>query len=64
MKEYFTALLKRQWGQNLSKFEGVQMPGGVVLRGSQIYQEAQIEVDKVEEMLLSRYELPVDFMTG
>ncbi len=64
LKEYFTALLKRQWGQNLSKFDGVQMPGGVVLRGSQIYQEAQIEIDKVEEMLLSRYELPVDFMTG
>ena len=64
LKEYFTALLKKQWGQNLSKFEGVQMPGGVVLRGGQIYQEAQIEIDKVEEMLLSRYELPVDFMTG
>ena len=64
LKEYFTALIKRQWGQNLSKFDGVQMPGGVVLRGGQIHQEAQIELDKIEEMLLSRYELPVDFMTG
>jgi hypothetical protein len=64
LKEYFTALLKRQWGQNLSKFDGVQMPGGVVLRGSQIYQEAQIDIEKVEQLLLSNYELPVDFMTG
>jgi len=64
LKEYFTALLKRQWGQNLSKFDGVQMPGGVMLRGSQIYQEAQIEIEKVEQLLLSNYELPIDFMTG
>lgn len=64
LKEYFTALVKRQWGQNLSKFDGVQMPGGVVLRGSQIFQEAQLDIDKIEQMLLSSYELPVDFMTG
>jgi hypothetical protein len=64
LKEYFTALLKRQWGQNLSKFDGVQMPGGVVLRGTQIFQEAQLDIEKIEQTLLSNYELPVDFMTG
>lgn len=64
LKEYFTALLKRQWGSNLSKFDGVPMPGGVVLRGGQIFAEAQREIDILEQKVLSQYELPVDFMTG
>jgi len=64
LKEYFTALLKKQWGQNLSKFEGIQMPGGVVLRGNQIFQEAMLEIEKIEQTILTNYELPVDFMTG
>ena len=64
LKEYITALIKRQWGSNLSKFDGVPMPGGVVLRGGQIFAEAEREIDIIEQKLLSQYELPVDFMTG
>jgi len=63
-KEYFTALVKRQWGQNLSKFDGVQLPGGVMLRGGQIVAEANAEIIQIEQDALRNYELPVDFMTG
>jgi hypothetical protein len=64
LKEYVTALIKRQWGANLSKFDGVPMPGGVVLRGGQIMAEAQREIEMIEQKVYSQYELPVDFMTG
>jgi len=64
LKEYVTALIKRQWGANLSKYDGVQMPGGVVLRGGAIEAEAQRELEVIEQKLYSQYELPVDFMTG
>jgi len=64
LKQYFTALLKRQWGQNLSKFDGVQLPGGVMLRGGQIVAEATSEIEKIEQDMLRSYELPVDFITG
>lgn len=64
LKKYTTALIKRQWGSNLSKYDGVQMPGGVVLRGGQIMAEAQSEIDRIEMEVYSQYELPVDFMTG
>ena len=49
MKKYVTALIKRQWGQNLSKFEGVQLPGGVTLQGRQILEDANTEIEKLEE---------------
>ena len=64
LKEYTTALIKRQWGSNLAKYDGVQMPGGVVLRGGQIQAEAEREIDEIEQKFYSQYELPVDFMTG
>lgn len=64
LKKYATALIKLQWGNNLSKFAGVQMPGGVTLDGVRILNEAQEEVNKIEEEMQLRYELPPDFMTG
>lgn len=64
LKKYLTALIKEQWGQNLSKFAGVQMPGGVTLDGPRIIQEAKEEIAKIEEEMSLRYELPVNFMTG
>jgi hypothetical protein len=64
LKEYVTALIKRQWGQNLSKFDGVQMTGGVTLRGGQLYQEALAEIAALEQKMQSEYELPVNFITG
>jgi len=64
LKEYVTSLIKRQWGSNLSKFEGVQLPGGVTIRGADLYREAQEEVQRIEERVLLEYELPPDFMVG
>jgi hypothetical protein len=64
LKEYVTALIKRQWGANLSKFDGVQMPGGVTLRGGQLYQEGSAEVAQLEQRMQSEYELPPHFITG
>jgi hypothetical protein len=64
LKRYVTALIKRQWGANLSKFDGVQLPGGVTMRGGQIFAEASNELIRIEEDMLRSYELPIDFMTG
>jgi hypothetical protein len=64
LKKYCTALIKRQWGQNLSKFEGMQLPGGVTMNGPVIYQDALAEIEKLEEDLRLTYETPPDFMVG
>ena len=61
---YVTQLIKRQWGQNLSKFEGLQLPGGVQFNGRQIYDDAQAEINKLEEEMLNAYSLPVGDMVG
>jgi hypothetical protein len=64
LKEYATALLKRQWGINLKKFEGVQLPGGVTLNGQRIYDEAIEEIKQLRMDADLRYQLPVEFFTG
>lgn len=64
LKRYTTALIKRQWGENMKKFGGVQLPGGVTLNGDQIYGEAVNEIAQIEEEMQVRYELPPTFMTG
>lgn len=64
LKEYLTNLVKRQWGQNLSKFTGVALPGGVQFDGQKIADDAQTQIDKIEEQVQSKYELPPDFMVG
>lgn len=64
LKRYATALIKMQWGNNLKKFEGVQLPGGVTLNGQRIYDEAFEEAEAVRQEVDSRYQLPVDFFTG
>ena len=64
LKRYATALIKRQWGANLSKFEGVQMLGGVTLNGAKIFEEAQADLEKLEEQIQLAYELPPDYMMG
>jgi len=64
LKKYVTALIKKQWGQNMSKFEGIQMPGGVSLRGGEIAAEANEEIVRLEEQLQTTYELPIDFNVG
>ncbi|HIJ51477.1 MAG TPA: hypothetical protein HPP54_10605 [Nitrospinae bacterium] len=62
LKQYVTALFKEQWGLNLSKFEGVQMVGGVTLNGRVILDEARTDIDKLREEMSLKFELPVDFM--
>ncbi len=64
LKKYTTALIKRQWGQNLSKFEGMQLPGGVTMNGRQILDDANAEIDKLEGEMDSKYSFPPDFYVG
>mgnify|MGYP001337246653 FL=1 len=64
LKKYCTALIKRQWGENLKKFEGVQLPGGVTLNGKTIYDEAVDEINKIEEEMNLKWELPPDGFIG
>ena len=58
LKKYLTALIKRQWGQNLIKFQGVKLPGGIEFNGRQIYDDAQADLDKIQDKMLSTYEIP------
>ncbi len=64
LKRYLTQLVKRQWGQNLLKFQGVKLPGGVELNGRQIYDDAQKELDNIREQMSNTYELPPLDMVG
>ena len=58
LKRYFTALCKRQWGQNLIKFQGVQLPGGIQLNGRQIYDDGVAELAEIRAKMASDYEMP------
>ena len=64
LKRYATALIKRQWGANLSKFQGVQLLGGVEMNGETIYTQAQEEIQKLEEEIQLSFETPIDYMVG
>ena len=64
LKRYFTALCKRQWGQNLIKFQGVQLPGGVQLNGRQIYDDGVAELAEISAKMASDYEMPPLDMIG
>ena len=64
LKRYFTALLKKQWGQNLIKFQGVKLPGGVELNGRQIYDDAINDITLIREQMSNTYELPPYDMIG
>lgn len=64
LKEYTTALIKRQWGQNLIKFEGMQLPGGVTLNGRQIYEDAMGDIERLREEIRLQGEMPADFFVG
>ena len=64
LKNYATAKIKYQWGTNLSKFAGIQMPGGVTLDGPRIMQEAQVELDKLEEEMYTISSMPSEIFVG
>ena len=58
IKPYLTSLIKRQWGQNLMKFQGVKLPGGIEFNGRQIFDDGQREIDEIKQKMMSTYELP------
>ena len=64
LKEYLTSIIKKQWGQNLIKFQGVKLPGGVELNGRQIYDDAIREIEDIKSRMSSYYELPPLDMIG
>jgi len=64
LQNYATALIKRQWGSNLTKFTGMNLPGGVQFNGEKIYNDAVDEITKMEQEMISGYSLPVLDMIG
>jgi hypothetical protein len=64
LKAYATAKIKYQWGSNLSKFAGIQMPGGVTLDGPRIMAEAKEDLDKLEENMFNFNSLPSEIFVG
>ena len=64
LKKYTVALMKRQWGQNLLKFQGVKLPGGVELNGRQIYDDAEKDLEIIREQMSNMYEMPPLDMIG
>jgi len=61
LKEYATALIKRTWGNNMSKFDNIQLPGGVTLNGSKIQEEAVAEIERLEKEMEMNYGAPLEF---
>ena len=63
VKKYLTALIKKQWGQNLIKFQGVKLPGGTELNGRQLYEDGERELEDIKQRMFSEYEMPpLDFI--
>jgi hypothetical protein len=58
LKKYLTALIKKQWGQNLIKFQGVRLPGGIELNGRQLYDDALRDLEEIKDRMSNEYELP------
>ena len=58
LKKYLTSLIKRQWGQNLLKFRGTRLPGGVELNGRELYEDAERELEDIKQRMTQEYELP------
>ena len=64
LKKLATAYVKKQWGTNMSKFDKMQLPGGVTMRGVDIYNEAVADIEKVEQNIRETYEAPPGFLVG
>lgn len=64
LQHYTAQLIKRQWGSNLTKFEGMQLPGGITFNGQKIYDDADTEIKRLEEEMINNYSLPVSDMIG
>jgi hypothetical protein len=61
LKEYATALIKRTWGENMKKFGGLQLPGGVTLNGKETYDEAMAEITRLEADMIENYGGPLEW---
>ena len=64
VKDYTTSLIKEQWGMNLSKFEGMQLPGGVTVNGRQLVDDARAELETLRERMRLEQEEPPIFLVG
>ena len=64
LKKYISSLFKRQWGSNLLKYEGMQLPGGTTLNGRQIFDDATTELQMLDDEIYTKYQLPDDFIVG
>jgi hypothetical protein len=64
LQRYATALIKKQWGQNLTKFTGMQLPGGVQFNGEKIYNDAATEIETLEQEMKTSWSLPATDMIG
>lgn len=64
LKKLTTAYIKKQWATNVKKFSGVQLPGGVIIDGNALYQEASEEAKDIEQQIQDRFELPPDMFVG
>lgn len=64
LKRYLTAKIKKQWGQNIKKYDGMQLPGGVTISGQAIYDEAEAEIVKLEEEMELKWSTPPTFFVG
>ena len=64
LKKYATALIKKQWGNNMKKFGGMQLPGGITMNGQQVYEEAVAEIEKLEQLIRDTFEEPPQFLVG
>ena len=64
LQNYCTQLIKQQWGSNLTKFEGMQLPGGVTFNGQKLYDDATAKIDEMEKEMIDRFSLPVMDMVG
>jgi hypothetical protein len=64
LKKLATLYMKRQWGNNLKKFPGMQLPGGVIINGKETYDEAELEIEKLEDLIRKTHEKPSEFIMG
>jgi len=64
LKKYVIALFKRQWGQNMIKFDGFQLPSGMTLNGRQMYDDALSDLEVLEDELINTYQYPIDWFVG
>jgi hypothetical protein len=64
LKKLATAYIKRQWGNNLKKYQGMQLPGGIMMNGQQIYEEAVQEITELEQTIRNTFEEPPQFLVG